>query len=265
MSILNLRCTLLAVAFMMVTSISAQNVKFEYSNFPDRENDLNNALSAIEQGENFLFEAEAMLEGKGMDIRHKAKAMNMISKGLKLFLQANAFNPQSAQLNYTIGKSYLYVENYEQALRFLRKALLLDEKGFKDIHFLIGQVYQQRGEFELAVESYNIAARNYGNEVSWSNIINAKIKECRYAQDLMSDAVDVRVENMGVAMNTENIEYFPIVTGADEILFFERFSSEKNRLYAAERTSNGWKAAVETNQSFLLPPKGNINGINVDR
>jgi outer membrane protein OmpA-like peptidoglycan-associated protein/tetratricopeptide (TPR) repeat protein len=255
MDILNLRWILSVVTFMVITSISAQNVKFEHNNFPDRENDLDNALSAIEQGENFLFEAETILGEKGIDIRHKAKAMDMITKGLKLFLQANAFNPQSAQLNYTIGKSYLYVENYEQALKFLRKALLLEEKGFKDIHFLIGRIYQQMGDFELAVESYNIAARNYGNEANWSNIISAKIKECRYAQDLMSDAVDVRVENMGVATNTTDMEYFPIIMGGDEILFFERFSSERNKLYAAERTSNGWKAAVGTNQSFSLPQK----------
>jgi outer membrane protein OmpA-like peptidoglycan-associated protein/tetratricopeptide (TPR) repeat protein len=240
---------------MVITSLSAQNVKFEYSNFSDRESDLNNALAAIDQGEKFLFEAETMLLGHGIDIRHKAKALDMISKGLKLFLQANAFNPQSAQLNYTIGKSYLYVENYEQALNFLRKAILLDEKGFKDIHFLIGQVYQQLGDFESAVESYNLAARNYGNDVDWGTIISAKIRECRYAQDLISDAVDVRVENMGVAVNTANMEYFPIITGGDEILFFERFSSDKNRLYAAERASSGWKAAVETNQSFLLSQK----------
>ncbi|MDR2448924.1 MAG: carboxypeptidase regulatory-like domain-containing protein [Prevotellaceae bacterium] len=210
---------------------------------------------AIEQGEKFLFEAETILGEKGIDIRHKAKAMDMITKGLKLFLQANVFNPQSAQLNYTIGKSYLYVEDYEQALKFLRKALLLEEKGFKDIHFLIGQVYHQLGDFELAIETYNTAARNYGNEAGWSNTISTKIKECRYAQELMSDAVDVRVENMGVAMNTTDMEYFPIITGGDEILFFERFSSERNKLYAAERTSNGWKAAVETNQSFSLPQK----------
>ena len=255
MSILNRRHILSAIAFMMITSISAQNVKFEHNNFPDRENDLNNALAAIDQGEKFLFEAETMLLGQGIDIRHKAKAMGMISKGLELFLQAHAFNPQSAQLNYTIGKSYVYVEDYEQALRFLRKAILLDEKGFKDIHFLIGQIYQQMGEFEVAIESYNTAARNYGNDGDWSDIIGAKIKECRYAQELMSDAVDVRVENMGVAVNTAGIEYFPIITGGDEILFFERFSSGKNKLYAAERTSNGWKTAVETNQSFLLPQK----------
>ena len=255
MRILNRRYILSAVAFMVITSLSAQNVKFEYSNFSDRESDLNNALAAIDQGEKFLFEAETMLLGHGIDIRHKAKALDMISKGLKLFLQANAFNPQSAQLNYTIGKSYLYVENYEQALNFLRKAILLDEKGFKDIHFLIGQVYQQLGDFESAVESYNVATRNYGNDVDWGTIISAKIRECRYAQDLISDAVDVRVENMGVAVNTANMEYFPIITGGDEILFFERFSSDKNRLYAAERASSGWKAAVETNQSFLLSQK----------
>jgi outer membrane protein OmpA-like peptidoglycan-associated protein/tetratricopeptide (TPR) repeat protein len=255
MDILNLKCVLSAVIFMVITSVSAQNVKFEHSNFPNRENDLNNALSAIDQGEKFLFEAEAMLVGRGIDIRHKVKAIDMISKGLELFLQANAFNPQSAQLNYTIGKSYLYVENYELAAQFLRKAMLLDEKGFKDIHFLIGQIYQQRGEFELAIESYNIAARNYGNEANWSDIISAKIKECKYAQELMSDAVDVRVENMGVAMNSASMEYFPVITGGDEILFFERFSSGRNKLYAAERTSSGWKKAVETNQSFLLPQK----------
>jgi outer membrane protein OmpA-like peptidoglycan-associated protein/tetratricopeptide (TPR) repeat protein len=252
---LNLRYVIAAVAIMMTTIISAQNIKFEHSNFPDRENDLNNALLTIEQGEKFLFEAETMLLGKSIDIRHKVKAMDMVSKGLELFLQANVFNPQSAQLNYTIGKSYLYVENYEQALNFLRKAMLLDEKSFKDIHFLIGQIYQQTGEFELAVESYNIAARNYGSDGNWSNIIGAKIKECKYAQELMSDAVDVRVENMGTAMNTTSMEYFPIITAGDEILFFERFSEDKNKLYAAERTSNGWRPAVETNQSFLLPQK----------
>jgi outer membrane protein OmpA-like peptidoglycan-associated protein/tetratricopeptide (TPR) repeat protein len=253
MDILKLKCILWAATFMMTTSIWAQNIKFENNNFPGRENDLKNALSAIDQGEKFLFEAETMLFGKGIDIRHKAKAIDMISKGLEFFLQAHAFNPQSAQLNYTIGKSYLYVGDYEQALTFLRKAVLLDEKGFKDIYFLIGQIHQRTGAFDLAIESYNAVARNYSNEDDWSSVIGSKIKECRYAEELISDAVDVRVENMGLATNTTSMEYLPIITGGDEILFFERFSGGKNKLYAAERASRGWKAAVETNQSFLLP------------
>jgi outer membrane protein OmpA-like peptidoglycan-associated protein/tetratricopeptide (TPR) repeat protein len=246
---------LLVVIFVLVTSISAQNIKFESSNFPGRENDLRNALLLIEQGENFLFEAETILSEKGIDIRYKANAIDMITKGLSHFLQANAFNSKSAQLNYTIGKSYLYVGDYAQALSFLKTAILLDEKEFKDIHFLMGQIYQHTGEFDLAVESYSIAARNFGNETYWSNIISAKIRECKYAQELVSDAVDVRVENIGAAVNTASMEYFPIVTEGDELLFFERFSSGKNKLYAAERTSEGWKAAVETNQSFLLLPE----------
>jgi outer membrane protein OmpA-like peptidoglycan-associated protein/tetratricopeptide (TPR) repeat protein len=240
---------------MAVTNIYAQNIKFEDNNFPNRENDLKKALSNIHQGEQFLFEAETMLFGKGIDIRHKAKAIDMVSKGLVYFLQANDFNAQSAQLNYTIGKSYLYVGDFAKALKFLKKALSLDEKGFKDIHYLIGQTHHYLGEFEQAIELYGIAARTYGNETEMSDIIGKKIKECKYAQELVSDAVDVRVESVGAAVNTEGMEYLPIITNGDEVLFFERFSEGRNRLYAAERISDGWKAAVETNQSFLLPEK----------
>jgi tetratricopeptide (TPR) repeat protein len=255
MNVLKRKSTLFIAIFVMVTSVSAQNIKFELNNFPSRENDLKNALSLIDQGEKFLFEAETMLSGKGMDIRYKANAINMISKGLAYFLQANAFNPQSAQLNYTIGKSYLYMGDCLQALDFLRKALLLDEKGFEDIHFLIGQGYQQMGELELAIESYNIAARNYGNEENWSNIISSKIKECKYTQELMNNAANVHVESMDATMNTESMEYFPIITEGDELLLFERFSSGKNKIYVAERTPKGWKAAEETNQLFLFSEK----------
>ncbi|MDR2815503.1 MAG: hypothetical protein LBB62_02210, partial [Proteiniphilum sp.] len=251
MDVLKRKCALLAAVFVVVTNVFAQNIKFEHNNFPDRGDELKKVLEVIHKGEVFLFEAETMLFGKGVDIRHKAKAIDMVSQGLVYFLQANAFNPQSAQLNYTIGKSYLYIGNYGESLKFLKKAFSLDEKGFKDIHFLIGQAQQQTGEFELAVESYNIAARNS----EMSNIIGSKIKECKYAQELMNDAIDVRVESMGTAVNTANMEYLPIVADGDETLFFERFSGGKNKLYAAERTSGGWKAAVETYQSFLLPER----------
>ncbi|MDR3183778.1 MAG: carboxypeptidase regulatory-like domain-containing protein [Prevotellaceae bacterium] len=240
---------------MIITGAYAQNVKFEHNNFPGREDELKKALADIYQGEKFLFEAETMLFGKGVDVRHMAKAMDMVSKGLVYFLKANSFNPQSGQLNYTIGKSYLYIGKCAKALEFLQKALLFDEKGFKDVHFLIGQAHQQMGAFEQAIESYSIAARNYGNEAEMSDVISKKIKECRYAQELVSDAVDVRVESVGTAMNTDGAEYLPVVTGGDEILFFQRFSAGKNRLYAAERSSGGWRTAVETNQSFLLPEK----------
>jgi tetratricopeptide (TPR) repeat protein len=255
MNVLKRKSTLFIAIFIIVTSVSAQNIKFELNNFPGRENDLKNALLLIDQGEKFLFEAEAMLSGKGIDVHYKANAIDMVAKGQAYFLQANAFNPQSAQLNYTIGKSYLYMGDCAQALNFLRKALLLDEKGFEDIHFLIGQVYQCTEEFELAIESYNIAARNYGNEENWSNIISSRIKECKYAQKLMNNAVDVHVESMDATMNTESMEYFPIITEGDELLFFERLSSGKNKICVAERTPRGWKAAEETNQLFLFSEK----------
>jgi outer membrane protein OmpA-like peptidoglycan-associated protein/tetratricopeptide (TPR) repeat protein len=235
--------------------MSAQNVKFERANFSGKEDDLQKALMNIAQGEEFLFEAETMLSGIGVDIHYKAKAKEMISKGISYFLQANEFNPQSAQLNYTIGRAYFYIENYAKAEEFLKKAKSLDDQSFRDIDFFIGQIYQAQDRLHDAIERYEAALKRYNGDEHMNSMIATKIKECHFAQEMIQDAVDVLVDNLGVTINTATPEYLPIIAPEDNVLFFERFTSGESKIFASERDGSGWKQATATWQTFQLNDK----------
>ncbi len=125
---------LLALSFSVY--LQAQNIDFKKKNF-DSEEQFNQAVEALEKGDDFFFAGN-------------------FEKALPRLREAQKLNPNNALLNFKIGACYLKIDELEKSMPYFETAKKLDPKVDPKIDYALAQSYQANGEFDKAVESYQI-------------------------------------------------------------------------------------------------------------
>jgi anaphase-promoting complex subunit 3 len=86
---------------------------------------------------------------------------------IEFFLRAAQIDPRSAYACTLAGHEYLYLDNYESAMRCYQDALCRNNRHY-NAWFGIGQIYQRQEKFRLAEKHYQIALDlNPHNSMLW--------------------------------------------------------------------------------------------------
>lgn len=86
---------------------------------------------------------------------------------IEFFLRAAQIDPRSAYACTLAGHEYLYLDNYEAAMRCYQDALCRNSRHY-NAWFGIGQIYQRQEKFRLAEKHYQIALDlNPHNSMLW--------------------------------------------------------------------------------------------------
>ncbi len=80
-------------------------------------------------------------------------SQNQAERALEILKKAKNYRPNWGELDYYIGKSYLMLKNYSQAIKYFNKAL----RNFEDynLHLLLAIAYHKSGNYKKALEHYN--------------------------------------------------------------------------------------------------------------
>lgn len=231
-----------------------KNVMFTKENFPNDAHGLTLAISEIKEGERLMMIGENMLKKRVSDIRYNANTYDYIRQGIVKFLRAYDFNPNSGKLNYVLGKSYLYINQPDEAIKFITRAMALHKEEAVDAYILLGQAYHLKGEFDKSIKSYEEALKT---ETSLNNIDKIKLlmSQANYAKMLINSPQTIRVENMGATINSAASEYLPISTDKNKAVVFQRYENGQNKYYVSFRDGNSWTEAQPTNQYFNMSAK----------
>lgn len=128
-----------------------------------------------------------------------------------------AIDSSFAAINHRIGSCLLYLrKNPSLARKHLEKAV---GGGYQEAWFELGLVFHrlnQLAEARNAFEEYGIAdVRNHGPEE-----LDRQLFLLSNAEKLMGEPVDVRILNLGPAVNTPAPEYVPLVAEDASVLYF---------------------------------------------
>ena len=218
-----------------------KSVPFEKYLFKDRKSEFKEAVKEYNQGNEIYDKGEPYW-----------------SAAIRFFEKANEFNPNNAKLNYRLGNSYLISSNNKaRSLDYFIKANDLNKDVAADIHFKIGRGYQLKYKFDKAISEYEIYKQTLKQYQTEENkAVNKQIKECNTAKEMIKKPVRVRVENVGVNVNSAYADYGPLVS-ADEsvIIFTSRRPSSTNKdliggkfnedVFMSKKDINGyWTKAV---------------------
>ncbi len=73
---------------------------------------------------------------------------------ISYFNQAIKAEPNSSELYYNRGLSFIHLENYDEALQDLSKAIELNPR-FNEAHYSRGLIYEYLHDFDKAKEDYD--------------------------------------------------------------------------------------------------------------
>ncbi|MBC7390204.1 MAG: PD40 domain-containing protein [Opitutaceae bacterium] len=229
---LNILIFIFSVFFCSV--ISAQNVPFDKALFKERKEEYKAAKEALDEG-------------------HKKFEKGRYDEAIELFLKANKFNPNNADLNFKIGRSYIasYQKDRKGAVPYYEKAYQLDPNVDKKIHLYLGEAYHLNGLWDKAIESFQIEKSGIGkgaeNEVVY---LDKEIYECKNGKELQKNPIRVFVDNLGEGVNTAAPEYCPVITTDESLVYF---TSRRSDTYGETRDA----ADGEFNEDIYVSTKQN--------
>src|SRR5690554_286182 len=200
---------LISIISLFSISLFAQEVTFDKKNFKDQK-------SEFKEAESHLKTADKMMIPQPFPLYNQA---------LGHYLEAQAFNPKSAYVNYQIGICYLQAPQKFKALEYFQTSFKLNPNLFPDIHYYLGRGYHLKMDWDKAIHHYEVYKNrlNAKNQLEEYMDVNKKIHECQSGKLLVKNPVRVWIDNMGPKINTQYPEYGMIMTAnASEIFFTSR-------------------------------------------
>lgn len=143
----------------------------------------------------------------------------LYKKALPLYLEANEFNPNSAELNYKIGRCYLFTLDKIKSIEYFEKALKLKPDVAKDIHYMLGQAYHLDERWDDAIDEYKLY-KGVEEEEEVLGMVRKKINECERGKKLSKKPERVFIDNVGPEINTEYPEYGPVISTDESVMMF---------------------------------------------
>jgi outer membrane protein OmpA-like peptidoglycan-associated protein len=194
---------ILSVMLPLGGVFSQENVEFKASNFPDQRSEFRSAKRNIRYGDN------------------ARKNQEKPEKALDYYLKAWEFNPNSADLNYKIGKTCVEAKQKQKALIYFEKAAELNPWVREDLLLWLGKSRHLNYKFDEAINAFNEYMKEHPSMSEEDRMhVQKYINECRNGIDLIKDTVDVEISNMGPAINTEYPEYNPMILADGSRLVF---------------------------------------------
>ena len=163
--------------------------------------------------------------------QQKVKIKPIINKGfaefemknywgaLDIYRDAYEIDESNALINFRMGECHYSLKHYSIAKSFLEKALELNPQVNDQLSLVLAKTYHRLEELESAIEHYKVYKKITQDE--WEAMeMRRYIKECEYAQELMTQPVNVKIKNLGTGINSRFDDYAPSVSSNGELLVF---------------------------------------------
>jgi flagellar motor protein MotB len=181
------------------------------------------------------------------------------------YLKAYGYNPGNAELNYMIGKCYLFSDNKFESIKYIQKAYEIKPDVCFDIHLMLGMAYHQILEFDKAIEEYNYFINNLHpkNRPEYQSQIDLYIQQCKNGKLLAAEPKRVVINNLGKGVNSIYDEYGPVISSNGEDMYFtsRRQYSKKSAksvlddkyfedIYQSKLVNGDWTRARRLNEKI---------------
>lgn len=174
---------------------------------------------------------------------------------------------------FRLGICCLYkTDQHEKALTLLSEVLEENKKA-ADIEFYLGRAYMLNYKFDDAVVRFTTYQMNSKSSGALKAEADQYIRNCNHGKKLVAHPIDVKITNIGDAINSKASEYVPVISSDESVLIFT---------YRGEKSTGGMQLldindpedqytedvfmSVKAGEEWLEPfPAGkNINSLDHD-
>lgn len=217
--------------------VASQNIEFEKMNFPEKKDELKEAIKKLELGVDFYeqgrkefddYKKQYLATKKYLPVSHRDyrhAGYHNFRDALSPLNDANRFNPKNASLNYMLGFIWFMTNPIsKETVGYLETAYNLDSKIQPDITYWLAWTYQLHARWEDALKYYELYL-NYLKQRAKANVaamedVKKKMTECDLGKAFSANPERVFVDNLGVAINSSFPEYGPSISTDEETIFF---------------------------------------------
>jgi outer membrane protein OmpA-like peptidoglycan-associated protein len=195
-------CSLCCFCF----ALKAQNIRFEKEYFPNDKTGLKYAKDQVKEGDKI----------------YMAGVAAYYNLAIPYYEAAQSFNPNNAEINYKLGECYLHSAYKLRCLEFFVRSYALDQ-GHDPyrIHFLLARGYHLNGQWEQALQEYQMQLEVLRRNKSTAEEVNAVgkyIEEVRNGIQLTASKERVWIDNLGPSINSPAPEYAPLISTDERLI-----------------------------------------------
>ncbi|HLG03862.1 MAG TPA: OmpA family protein, partial [Bacteroidia bacterium] len=217
--------------------LSAQTaVEFDEKNFADRKA-FKEANRHYEKGNAYFTEARE-IQGEQLKIflnqykympngiqELEGAGSQQFKMAMDEYIQANAFNPNSAVLNYRMAVCYFNIPNQKtMGLLYIEKAVKINPSVDPEVQFYFGRLNHLSAQWDKAITAYRSYNQSLQNDPAKNrekiDDMARKIQECVNGKEMEKNPQRVFIDNVGAAVNTEDPEYIPLIIADESVLMF---------------------------------------------
>lgn len=142
-------------------------------------------------------------------------------KAANIYRDLLSQKPNDANLMGRIADCYYNLGQYADATTNAEKAKSIDEKAYENTSLVLGKLYHMNAQLDEALTEFNtFKSIVAGTKNEKSSQIDKLIAEVKTAKEMMAHPVDVKIENMGDAINSEFDDKNPVITADGRTIIF---------------------------------------------
>lgn len=142
----------------------------------------------------------------------------------KNYAKAFEIDPGFMEAYMMLSQHYMDIRNNDKAIEVLKKSHAKNPTFFINTWFLLAELEYKRGEYTEAMRAMNEYLHYAKGRVPQDMQVDVDriTKSCEFAIEAKKKPLNFTPTNLGPGVNTKNPEYFPTITGDDQMLLFTR-------------------------------------------
>jgi tetratricopeptide (TPR) repeat protein len=147
------------------------------------------------------------------------------NKAYDLFDKLHAKNPKLLDYKFKLGYCCLfYPEKKARAIEIFED-IRRTEKKAEDVEYYLGKAYHINYRFDDAIKSFETYMAQLGTKIKdadkpFYDDAMLSIQNCKNGKELIEKKVIAEITNLGSPLNTEDMEYVPVITADESILIY---------------------------------------------
>lgn len=129
-------------------------------------------------------------------------------------------NPEDGLVLYYVGKCQYELKKIDEAKETLKKAIAINKEAKSESHLVLGKIYLSEGKIDEALEAFNFIKTNAYLKFIMQEDVDLYITQCNNAKRIMSSPIDVKIDNLGTAINSKYDEQTPCISADGRKLVF---------------------------------------------
>lgn len=129
-------------------------------------------------------------------------------------------NPDDSGVLYYVGYCQFQLKKIDLATESLKKALATNKGVVSETHLLLGKIYLSEEKIDDALTEFNTYKTSVNSKTAETEDVDVYIAHCNNAKKYMASPFDVKINNLGAAINSKYDEQTPCISADGKKLVF---------------------------------------------